>query len=327
MARPRLNVEIGKHYGNVTVESPAPMDKTGHIRYNVLCDCGTRFETSPHKIMKGTMCESCLRKMSAQKRINKWLGQTVGTWEVKAYAGRSECGTQQYYCRCSRCGNISIKSIGAIKRNNNGCVKCPPDYGFQIIGDTAVGKLPDGTEFIIDKDMMNAVGQLYWHKEPDGYITCTQKGMPKLMLHRFIAGADDESMIVDHINRNRLDCRRSNLRIVTAQQNSMNKSLQKNSTTGYAGVVYLKNKKRYRSVIGLNDRRIYLLTSKSAEECAQAYNCAADLIFGDYRGHTNDVPDPQLSLRRLIEERCRPYRYEAFAATQPCGFFDAAEGL
>ena len=54
------------------------------------------------------------------------------------------------------------------------------------------------------------------------YITSTQKR--NILMHRFILGIyDDSSCIVDHINRNKLDNRRSNLRIVSTVENSRNK--------------------------------------------------------------------------------------------------------
>lgn len=325
MARPRLDIRVEKKYGDITVIAPLSKDKDGHLRYKVRCGCGREFSTKPHFIMKGTMCESCRRKRSAEKRKNKWIGKAVGNWQILAHAGRNQNRTQEYYCRCGLCGNISIKTIGDVTRaRGNGCVKCEPDYHFQVIGDIAYGFLPDGTEFQIDKDMVKAVSGYHWHLEDSGgYIICGDRDYPNFKLHRFIMNIDDSSVIVDHINRDKTDCRRENLRVVTLQQNAMNKSLQKNSTTGYAGVVFLKDKNRYRSVIGLNDRRIYLLTSPSKVECAQAYNYAAELIFGDYRGHVNDVPEPPDELKSIIEKRCRPYRFESMLATQPCGFFDA----
>ena len=86
--------------------------------------------------------------------------------------------------------------------------------------------------------MIKAVSEHYWKfKEKKKYIISSGRNDGLIRLHRFVLGLTDENVIVDHINRNTLDCRRENLRIVTDQQNSMNKSLQKNSTTGYTGVV------------------------------------------------------------------------------------------
>lgn len=77
-------------------------------------------------------------------------------------------------------------------------------------------------------------------------------------LHRYIMkhhNENIENMIVDHINTNRLDNRKSNLRIVTAQQNSRNVSSHIDSTSQFVGVC-LQNKKwlasiKYEKIISL----------------------------------------------------------------------------
>lgn len=50
---------------------------------------------------------------------------------------------------------------------------------------------------------------------------------------------------VDHINRDTLDNRKSNLRIVTRSQNQKNKGIQKNNKTGMTGVYWVEKTKRW----------------------------------------------------------------------------------
>mgnify|MGYP002699852889 CR=1 FL=1 len=93
------------------------------------------------------------------------------------------------------------------------------------------------------------------------------------------------------------------------------------------GVTFDKRIKKYISRIGLNDKRIYLGSSVDPVICAQMYNCAAPIIFGEFAGELNNVPDPPLWIRRKIEEKCKPYMLEAAIATQPCGdFFTQSKG-
>jgi len=49
------------------------------------------------------------------------------------------------------------------------------------------------------------------------------------------------------------------------------------------------------------------------------YNWAADLIFGEFAGELNDVPEPPEWIQHHVEEKCKPYMLEAMIATQPCG--------
>lgn len=156
----------------------------------------------------------------------------------------------------------------------------------------------------------------------DGYIIYTKPGMDTIRLHNFIMNVTpNKKFHIDHINRNRSDCRKCNLRLVTAQQNSMNSSIIRSSATKLRGITFDKSSGRYKARIGLNDRRIMLGSSKDPIECAQMYNWAAPIIFGEFAGELNDVPEPPEWIKRQVERKCEPYKIEAMIAIQPCGIF------
>lgn len=102
-----------------------------------------------------------------------------------------------------------------------------------------------------------------------------------ILLHRFIMNAP-KNMQVDHINGNRLDNRKENLRLCTHQQNQMNKSKQVNNTSGYKGVSLNKGKSKYRARITLNRKEINLGSFKTKEKAALAYNQAAKKYHGKF---------------------------------------------
>jgi hypothetical protein len=60
-------------------------------------------------------------------------------------------------------------------------------------------------------------------------------------MHRFIMNPPKD-MVVDHINHNRLDNRRSNLRVCTRSQNSRNVPRGSRNASGYIGVFWNKNR-------------------------------------------------------------------------------------
>lgn len=259
--------------------------------------------------------------MAGKTKKGNITGQTINNWTALEEVETSSSGTRRFLCRCNRCGCLSIKSKGQVLRTVTGrCENCPPDYGFVVTGDTAEGILPDGTHFLINTEDISRVSELYWHYHK-GYIISTHRGKPTKRLHRFILGIEEESVLVDHINRNPLDCRKENLRIVTEQQNSINRSLACNNTTGYVGVSFVKSRGLYRAQISLNSTDISLGRSKDPVTCAQMYNIASGLLFGEFRGHVNDVPDAGRELMRKIYMRCQPYMADAEVATQKCGHF------
>ncbi len=77
-------------------------------------------------------------------------------------------------------------------------------------------------------------------------------------------------MIGDHINRNKCDARRENLRIVTIGQNHQNQSLSSHNTSGYRGVSYVKSCKKWRGLVTLNRQKYYCGNHETVESAAQA---------------------------------------------------------
>jgi hypothetical protein len=69
-----------------------------------------------------------------------------------------------------------------------------------------------------------------------------------VMLHRFLMNAP-EGLIVDHVNRNPLDNRKSNLRIVTSSQSSQNKGSYSTNKSGIRGVYFCTTHKKWRAQV------------------------------------------------------------------------------
>ena len=76
-----------------------------------------------------------------------------------------------------------------------------------------------------------------------------------------------EGYVIDHINRNRFDNRRDNLRITTQYVNSLNRTVSQLSSTGVKGVYKEKNK--YRTEITIKGKKLYLGTYDTLEKAKQ----------------------------------------------------------
>lgn len=95
-----------------------------------------------------------------------------------------------------------------------------------------------------------------------------------LIMHRFILDAKKNNMI-DHINGNGLDNRKTNLRECTKSQNGYNRTCQKYGiSSDYKGVCYSKKDQKYTVRIGIDGKRISLGNYDTDDQAAIAYNVA-----------------------------------------------------
>ena len=142
------------------------------------------------------------------------------------------------------CKNKEIKSIK--KRNKY------IDEGSHLRCIVASGK-----SFIFDHDDYDLIKSYTWSIiESRGQVRTCPNGK-FLTFHRLIMNPSSGQQ-VDHINRDKLDNRRCNLRFATHQQNQCNKGLMSNNTTGYKGTCYDKRSNRIMAYINCKNFRSYL---------------------------------------------------------------------
>jgi hypothetical protein len=90
-------------------------------------------------------------------------------------------------------------------------------------------------------------------------------------------------MEVDHVNGDGLDNRRSNLRVCTHAENARNQSSRtRMSTSRFRGVVWAKDRRKWRAMIGDNGRTVHLGNFTDEIEAAQAYDRAAREMYGAF---------------------------------------------
>ena len=97
---------------------------------------------------------------------------------------------------------------------------------------------------------------------------------------------DNPKLMVDHINGDKLDNRKENLRLATNQQNQMNSKPHKNSTSKYKGVSWDKSRNKWIVLIKIGNKRKHIGRYQNEREAALAYDEVAKKIFGEY-AHLN----------------------------------------
>ena len=118
---------------------------------------------------------------------------------------------------------------------------------FEILDSKTVklvitGNKIDG-EVLISREDLERVSSRQWYikdsTNENHYVACKMNGKT-CKLHRFILNAMSRTDIVDHINRNTLDNRRENLRIVSSTENNLNCRKSRNNSSGRTGVYFKK---------------------------------------------------------------------------------------
>lgn len=136
-------------------------------------------------------------------------------------------------------------------------------------------------------------------------------------MHRAILNAQSGEQ-VDHLNGDRLDNRRDNLRLVSNTQNQQNKKKPSHNVSGYKGVCWHKGIGKWHARITVNGQRIHLGYFREVQTAARLYDAAARFFFGEYaRPNWPDQPTPPETaglLAHILTLRATSHRLPAPAA-------------
>jgi hypothetical protein len=121
-----------------------------------------------------------------------------------------------------------------------------------------------------------------------GYVCTWTNGNKRIKLHKMLTNPP-EGMLVDHIDRNKLNNRDENLRICTKQQNLINRTMSRSNTSGVVGVEWREKYKIWTAQIGYCNERIYLGCSKDKEEAIRLRKEAERKYFGEFAPDHQEV--------------------------------------
>jgi len=128
-----------------------------------------------------------------------------------------------------------------------------------------------GQVALVDDDMFPFLSQFKWH-DMNGYAV-KRVGNDKCFMHHFVVGRPLNGLVVDHIDGNKLNNQRANLRIVTSRVNNWRLHNRLNNTKPL-GVYWNKRGNNWKVEIVIKQKHHYLGTFASQDEAGQVYlNC------------------------------------------------------
>ena len=187
---------------------------------------------------------------------------------MAAITEKSNC--PQDSCRHTNAVVVGLPAIERAKIRANTVKQIPLTQGkFALIDDA-------------DYEWLNK-WKWYAHKRGHTYYAERKVRDQTILMHRIIISVPSRTEI-DHISRNGLDNRRSNLRFCTCSENQWHQRLRIDNKTGFKGVSIARfpSQRLYRVRIQVNNKRVHIGFYRSAEIAAQAYDDAATRHFGNF---------------------------------------------
>lgn len=132
---------------------------------------------------------------------------------------------------------------------------------------------------VVDEEDYERVKHLRWMLTKKGYVTYRPDMHTHVMLHNLVMNVPNSSG-VDHIDRDKLNNQKHNLRITTNSIQGQNRGRFKNNSTGFRGVSYHKGHNKFQASIKFNYQAIHIGYFETKEEAARAYDKMAITLFG-----------------------------------------------
>ena len=190
-------------------------------------------------------------------------------YQVDDYVTPSGKRAAQWLCKCncdkdshiiaigSKIKNGIVKSCGCMSKearfsNKYNQYDYSYEYGVGFCNNT-------GSEFYFDWEDFDKIKDYSWYEyiSNNGLYHTVRAYDPnahkKVTMAQLIKGYD-----YDHENRNPLDNRKENLRVASSQENSRNRTIQRNNTSGFVGVSWHKRSNKWTAQIKVDGQLIHL---------------------------------------------------------------------
>lgn len=147
------------------------------------------------------------------------------------------------------------------------------------------GKAGEGLHALVDAGDFESLSRHRWYLAKVGYAVANirdDSGKRRVVyMHHLVIDAND-GRERDHINGDKLDNRKSNLRVATRSQNNANSGPRKHNLSGVKGLRWLPAQGKWQARLTVGGTSRHLGNFDSLNEAAEAYRSAAVEAFGEF---------------------------------------------
>lgn len=193
-------------------------------------------------------------------------------------------------CSCEEHNKIEVRGdyLKSGKIKSCGCLvkdtKKNKKYNkYDLSHEIGIGYFKDEEIFYFDLEDYDKIKNYYWINQHGYACTREQKDnvVTYIYMHRLIMEAK-KTEIIDHIDRNKLNNCKNNLRITNNTGNARNASISKNNTSGIIGVTYDNSRELWAAQILINYKTIHLGRYVNKKDAIHARLKAEKKYFGEF---------------------------------------------
>lgn len=205
-------------------------------------------------------------------------GYHIVVWHCRCECGK-ECDVRINNLISGDTKSCGCLSVETAKKNNKRANK------YDLSNSYGIGYTYRGKKFYFDLEDYNKIKDICWNTNNKteyliGRDCCTGK---TVFMHRVIMNVvDNTQVVVDHINKNPTDNRKTNLRICSQRENSRNCKVTKNSISGFAGVNWSDQHHKWYARITIDRKNKFLGYYEDIEDAIKARQEAELKYFGEF---------------------------------------------
>lgn len=219
----------------------------------------------------------------ADDEIDKKSGKHKTRWLCQC-----DCGNQKNIRGASltsgkvrSCGCLHKEISKKLGQKNKGKCYYTTIYDLDSC-EYGIGYTSKNEPFYFDKEDYPLIKDISWNISKAGYVVGQYNGKPIKMSRLIMNVLDNPNVIVDHIiPETKNDNRKKNLRITTQANNTRNRRICNNNTSGVTGV-YKVNDNKYYAYIRMNGKQKYLGAFNNINDAKEARRKAELAQYGEY---------------------------------------------